>query len=120
MIQFNINNTNNIACLTLSEKTTITNAYYLFELINDQTKEVLKVVLTDVSGNKERINLFNLAFTLTKKGFYKYNVYEQASAVNTNTTGLKIVDNGKLLAYENETDLQAYEPTIATKIVYGG
>lgn len=120
MINFNINSINNIACLTLSEKTTIENAYYLFELINDQTKEVLRVVLTDTSGNKERINLFNLSFTLNKKGFYKYNVYEQASSTNVIPNGLKLVDNGKLLAYENESELTAYSPTSETKIVYGG
>ena len=92
MISITKNTTNNVI-LTLSEKTTLTNAVYLFEVINDATNEVKCFIAQDISSNKVRYNEFNFienvtenlllgTFSLDKSGFYKYNVYEQVSTTN--------------------------------------
>ena len=59
MILIRKNSVNN-NILTLSEKTTLNNVVYLFEIINDQTKNNIYFIAQDISGNKERFNEFNI------------------------------------------------------------
>lgn len=71
--------------LTLSEKVTISNPYYLFVFTNKQTNEVSKCLLTDSSAYPERYNRFELVEPddiVLIPGDYIYQVYEK-SANNT-------------------------------------
>lgn len=86
----------NTVVLTLSERTTITNPTYLFELINDNTNATKYFIAQDSSINKERFNEFTITENQTEDllngqvslayGDYKYNVYEQSSTTNLDPT----------------------------------
>ena len=96
--------------LTLSENVTIdAPAYFLFEVISDDTKEKIYFTAEDISTNACRYNEFDITLTggatdptiglidLVENGYYKYNVYQQAVQFNLDpnqTSG--IVENGKL------------------------
>lgn len=131
MILINKNSTNR-RILTLSEKTSITDAVYLFEVTNDYSNAVKCFIAEDISINPERYNEFdfientiedlqNGTFSLSLTGFYKYKVYEQASgSTNLDPTGLTEIDNGKLLVKDTVVaDLQ-YEGNTNEEVVYNG
>jgi predicted DNA-binding protein len=125
-------NTTNKVILTLSEKTTSTNAKYLFEVINDMSNEVKCFIAADISTNKLRYNefefienvtenLLNGTFSLTLSGFYKYNVYEQSSTTNLNPLlALNLIDKGKLNVVSQISSYPVYTGNQNTTIVYGG
>jgi hypothetical protein len=125
-------NTTNTVILTLSEKTTLTNAVYLFEVINDMSNEVKCFIAADISTNKLRFNefefienvtedLLNGTFSLTLSGFYKYNVYEQSSTTNLNPLlALNLIDKGKLNVASQLSDYPVYTGNENNTIVYGG
>jgi len=125
-------NTTNTVILTLSEKTTLTNAVYLFEVINDMSNEVKCFIAADISTNKLRYNefefienvtedLLNGTFTLTLSGFYKYNVYEQTSTTNLNPLlALNLIDKGKLNVASQLSDYPVYTGNENNTVVYGG
>ena len=131
MILINKNTTNTVI-LTLSEKTTLTNAVYLFEVINDMSNEVKCFIADDISTNKLRYNefefienvtedLLNGTFSLELSGFYKYNVYEQTSATNLNPLlALNLIDKGKLNVVSQLSSYPVYTGNQNTTIVYGG
>lgn len=131
MILINKNTTNKVI-LTLSEKTTSTNAKYLFEVINDMSNEVKCFIAADISTNKLRYNefefienvtenLLNGTFSLTLSGFYKYNVYEQSSTTNLNPLlALNLIDKGKLNVVSQISSYPVYTGNQNTTIVYGG
>ena len=131
MILINKNTTNTVI-LTLSEKTTLTNAVYLFEVINDMSNEVKCFIAADISTNKLRFNefefienvtedLLNGTFSLTLSGFYKYNVYEQSSTTNLNPLlALNLIDKGKLNVASQLSDYPVYTGNENNTIVYGG
>jgi hypothetical protein len=125
-------NSVNTRILTLSEKTSITDACYLFEVTNDNSKAVKYFIAADTSINPERYNEFdfienttenlqNGTFSLPLTGFYKYKVYEQASgSTNLNPIGLTEIDNGKLLVKDTVVaDLQ-YAGNTNEEVVYNG
>jgi len=125
-------NTTNTVILTLSEKTTLTNAKYLFEVINDMSNEVKCFIAADISTNKLRYNefefienvtenLLNGTFSLTLSGFYKYNVYEQVSSTNLNPLlALNLIDKGKLNVASQLSDYPVYTGNENNTVVYGG
>jgi hypothetical protein len=125
-------NTTNKVILTLSEKTTLTNAKYLFEVINDMSNTVKCFIAADISTNKLRYNefdfienatedLLNGTFSLTLSGFYKYNVYEQASTTNLNPLlALNLIDKGKLNVVSQLSDYPVYTGNENNTVVYGG
>ena len=131
MILINKNTTNTVI-LTLSEKTTLTNAKYLFEVTNDMSNDVKCFIAADISTNKLRYNefvfienvtedLLNGTFSLLLSGFYKYNVYEQASATNLNPLlALNLIDKGKLNVVSQLSDYPVYTGNENNTIVYGG
>lgn len=98
MILINKNSTNTVV-LTLAEKTTITDAYYLFEFTSDETNEVKYIIPTDISVNKLRYNEFeiieptNISMT---SGTWKYKIFEQNNNTNTDSTGLNEVECGRV------------------------
>jgi hypothetical protein len=73
--------------LTLTEKTTISNPYYLFSLKHRLTAVEYNFLLTDTSSYKERYNKFEItegATVTLDAGEYLYRIYAQTSSVNTN------------------------------------
>jgi hypothetical protein len=125
-------NTTNKVILTLSEKTTLTNAKYLFEVTNDMSNAVKCFIAADISTNKLRYNefdfienitedLLNGTFSLELSGFYKYNVYEQASTTNLNPLlALNLIDKGKLNVVSQLSDYPVYTGNENNIVVYGG
>jgi hypothetical protein len=54
-------------------------------------------------------------------GFYKYNVYEQVSAVNLNPLlALNLIDKGKLNVVSQMSTYPVYTGNQNTTIIYGG
>lgn len=85
--------------LTLSEKTTIANPYYLFSLTHRQTNKVYNFILTDISSFKERYNKFSIDETLYEffEGEYIYEIYAQTSSTNINPSlANQLVETGIL------------------------
>ena len=131
MIIINKNSTNTVV-LTLSEKTTLTNAVYLFEVINDQSGEVKCFIAEDISNNKIRFNEFNFienatedllngTFELGLSGFYTYNVYEQISTTNLDPLlATNEIEKGKLNLVDNVSDITQYSGNQTETIVYNG
>jgi hypothetical protein len=73
--------------LTLTEKTTISNPYYLFSLKHRLTAVEYNFLLTDISSYKERYNEFAItegATVTLDAGEYLYRIYAQTSSNNTN------------------------------------
>jgi hypothetical protein len=73
--------------LTLTEKTTISNPYYLFSLKHRLTAVEYNFLLTDISSYKERYNEFSItegATVTLDAGEYLYRIYAQTSSNNTN------------------------------------
>ena len=122
--------TNEKIALTLTEKTTISNAFYLFQLESDQTKD-LYYFIGDETLNSNRINLFtitegvddplNSSIILGNVGFYSYTIYAQTS--NTNLDPLlsdEVVETGKcrliddelprFIQHEIATNFKVHEP----------
>tara|TARA_R110000782_G_scaffold84289_3_gene164485 strand:+ start:1297 stop:1689 length:393 start_codon:yes stop_codon:yes gene_type:complete len=104
---------NEKTALTLTEKTTIVNAVYLFELESDQTKD-LYYFIGDETLNTSRINLFtitegvddplNSSIILGPVGFYSYTVYAQTSTTNLDPLlADETVESGKCKYIDDET-----------------
>lgn len=131
MIVVNKNSTNNVI-LTLSEKTTLENVVYLFEVINDQSGEAKYFIAEDVSPNPVRFNEFNLienatenllngTFELQLTGFYTYNIYEQISTTNLDPLlATNLVETGKLEVPDNSSELTQYNGNQTQTIVFNG
>jgi len=118
MILINKNSSNDVV-LTLSEKTSIVGATYLFEFINDATKETKLFISQDYSNNKERFNIFNIIETSTEVplmgrvslavGNWKYNIYQQTSTTNlvVANSGAK-VENGRVDVVGTDSELNSF------------
>ena len=131
MIIINKNSTNTVV-LTLSEKTTLTNTVYLFEVINDSSNESKCFIAEDISINKIRYNEFNFienatedllngTFELGLSGFYTYNVYEQISTTNLDPLlATNKIETGKLNLVDNISEITQYSGNQTETIVYNG
>jgi hypothetical protein len=91
--------TSNIV-VTLTEKQLLTAPNYLFVFTGRTTLTEIKFVLlnaADVSQYKNRYNKFSInhtLFTNAKIEQYIYNIYEQESTINTDPTGLNLLETG--------------------------
>jgi hypothetical protein len=102
-----VKNSVNTVVVTLEEKRTLTVGKYLFEFIHDQTKTKCYCVGVNLSSYTGRYDKFAITDTASpialsgqvnlKKGFGKYNIYEQTSSTNLDPTGLSVVESGKYL-----------------------
>ena len=123
------NNTN--VALTLVEKTTIVNPYYLFEFRNDITNVKYYQIFTDVStagAQRNRSNLFNIEvinsgsgankIILGNTGLYHYAIYEQSSSSNLVPTGLTIVERGQMRLIDSEASIYVQYETDVTYVAY--
>lgn len=111
--------------ITLNEKRTLTSGYYLFVFTHFTTREVVTKIYNfaeDESSYPTRFNNFplvtNSLFGSASVGQWTYDVYEQASSSNTNTSGLTKVETGVMLlkpaadfafeAYDEQITFTAY------------
>lgn len=121
-------NTVNTCFFTLSERTTLDPVYYLFELINTADNTIKTFLAEDISTNKLRGNEFEIEETqsenrLTGKitldliGDYTYNIYEQSSSTNLDTslTG-NLVETGRVDLIEDVTEDSSFEQTNTIKV----
>jgi hypothetical protein len=130
MIHLN-NSTSTEFAVTLYEKTTLTNPFYLFHFKNDTSFNDYYCIITDTSTQKQRFNLFsftegvndalNGSLILGKSGYYEYYIYEQTNATNldpTLSTGL--VEQGKMRLFNVADNPNYSSHTIAgvTNYVY--
>lgn len=133
MIKLEQNTVNNVI-VTLRELTTISNPFYLFEFISDDTNESKIFTATDISTNINRFNEFNIELTtgiedllngvikLPLKGFYKYNIYSQVSSTNLDLENItELVESGKVYINDSVTPVKTvYTDGTNTKQVYNG
>ena len=102
MITINKGEINKVV-LTLSERTTIVDATYLFTFINDQSDVIKSFIAEDISLNKIRYNQFaieenavedlvNGVVSLEQEGSWTYAIREQAS-----TTNLVVANSGAIV-----------------------
>jgi hypothetical protein len=106
--------------LTLTEKTTISPAYYLFSFTHRLTNKTTNVILTDISSYPDRYNKFlvteGTSFTLDE-GELMYRVYAQTSDSNTNPDlADELVEQGLLKTYAATSNPTEYQPTLIEKI----
>lgn len=91
-------NTNNTLIVTLQEKVTLTNPYYLFVFQNDVTLDKVCFLQSNISTHQERYDEFLITERSTSLnassgiieflpvGSWTYFVYEQASSSNLDPT----------------------------------
>ena len=125
-------NSNNTLILTLTEKVTIASPTFLFKLTNDLTRESVLFLSANLSAYKDRYDKFLITETsgtinassgvinLNPTGFWKYQIFEQASTSNLleSATG-SMVENGKLKVIGTDTTYTVYNPTSRKYKGYG-
>lgn len=107
MFLLNLNKINTVV-LTLDEKRTISNPYYIFKVTFDQTGESKFFYAEDKSTNKSRYDLFEIelisggtenltgntpSVILQPEGLWSYTVYESSAITFTNL--VNIVEEGR-------------------------
>jgi len=119
------NETDNVI-VTLNEKRTIEDPYYLFVFEHVTTKQQVKIVIpatAELSEYPDRYNEFTLStsvlFVASEAGQFNYFVYEQESDSNTDTAGLALVETGKAVLNTLQFNYTGYETTTSYK-GYGG
>lgn len=125
-------NANNTLILTLTEKITIPSPTFLFKFTNDLTRESVLFISANLSNQTSRYDKFLITETsgtinassgvinLNPTGFWKYEIFEQASPTNLleSATGAK-VESGKLKVIGTATAQNVYNPTIRKYKGYG-
>ena len=124
MLQFTKGQVNS-AIVTLTELVSITNPYFLFVLRNNETKVVLKKVFSSADDQSPFINRYNEFdfpadfFDAAQPGQWKYEVYEQADALNTDETLDTIIEVGIMnLNPATVATVKKYKPQSSTNKVY--
>jgi hypothetical protein len=118
----------NNVILTLTEKVTIQNPYFLFALNSIQLNSTVYFLATDISLYTERYNKFiwtiksdpnNNAgeFLLPIEGLYSYTVYQLTSPQLTPPEGALVLEVGNVQFGYTEQDLTIYNlPNTTIKI----
>jgi hypothetical protein len=125
MLELTLGQTSEYLVITLNEKRTLDNGYYLFRFVHQTTKEVVSIIynfLDDISDYQDRFNKFeiNTSTKFTKRGFYNYFIYEQASSSNTDPNGLTEVEQGiSNLLPAAEFEFEEYSETTTYKSYNG-
>jgi hypothetical protein len=103
MLLLTLGETSQEIVVTLNEKRTLDDGFYLFVFTNVTTKDVVNKIYAfseDMSDYQDRFNLFdidtNSTFLNKPTGEWRYEVYEQSSGTNTDITGLTEVERGIL------------------------
>jgi hypothetical protein len=126
MIKFTKGQANDFV-VTLTEKCTLVAPNYLFVFKSRQDESIVKFILlnTDNTGVIFRYDKFSVAvntyFGSSNCGLFSYKVYEQASSINTDETGLNCVETGYMdLLAGSTTDQLQYAGQASTIKVYNG
>ncbi len=110
----------NIVVLTLSEKTTIEDATYLFTFTNDQSNKVKSFIAIDISPNPIRYNRFDIiedntedlengVVKLDQLDSWSYTIREQASATNLVVANSgNIVEEGIVIVLDSSTEIPTF------------
>ena len=105
--------------VTLTEKVTIANPYFLFAFTHRVTNELTTVILTDISTQKERYNKFAVIEGTTfdlDAGEFEYVIYAQTSSTNlAPSLADEEVESG-VLKVEFDVTRTSYEVTLNEKI----
>jgi len=105
--------------VTLTEKVTIANPYFLFAFTHRVTNELTTVILTDISTQKERYNKFAVIEGTTfdlDAGEFEYVIYAQTSPSNlAPSLANEEVESG-VLKVEFDVTRTSYEVTLNEKI----
>jgi len=113
--------------VTLNEFRTLDAGSFLFVFTHIETRDEVKVLynmLDDQSDFQDRYNQFEIdtstIFSGYHPGFWNYDIYEQASLVNTDETGLTRLENGimKLLRVP-EFEFTKYQEATSFKVYNG-
>ena len=125
-----IQGTTNTVIATLTENVTISNPYYLLQLINEQTNQSYTCIVADTSGYPYRYNQFTITeklnpnplagqMSLPNWGDYIYNFYQQASATNLDPTQTQgILETGKCHVQEILPAYTVYDQQPKTNVIY--
>lgn len=117
--------------MTLTEKATLTNPYWLFEFISNDTGNRTYVLASDYSGNTDRYNVFTFSegsgstasggFTLIA-GTYDYQVWESQYNSFDTASASNIVEIGlmQIVGTISNYDPQYDETDDDTEFVYNG
>lgn len=107
--------------VTVTELTTVTPVYYLFEFEHQQSFEKVYCILTNISTNTERFDEFTIEdgvdVTFPYDGYYIYRVYQQTSSSNLDpdlSDGL--VEEGRAHVYEINSPANEYNENITFNI----
>ena len=128
MFKLTKGSTSTVIC-TLTEKTTISEANYLFVFTSRATNDVVKFVVlntADVSTNPVRWNEFNIVvnnyFANKQVGWWEYQIFEQASTTNTNVllAGALIEKGLMYLTDSSQTTYTQYSQDINFKMYDAG
>ena len=128
MFKLTKGSTSTVIC-TLTEKTTISEANYLFVFTSRARNDVVKFVVlntADLSSNQQRWNEFDIVvntyFNTAQVGWYTYEIYEQASTTNTNISlaGALIEKGLMYLTDSSSTTYTEYSQDINFKMYDAG
>lgn len=108
MINFKKGELNKVI-VTLTERVTISNPFFLFSVTSKATKEEVKTFVTDVSSYPARYNEFSVDLDL-EKGDYIYNFYQKDTDANTETDGARNLETGLLRVDGTQTTTKYYTP----------
>ena len=109
--------------LTLTERCDLTAPHYLFWFKNEISQREISVILADVSSYTYRFNQFVFIEGTTatmETGYWIYEVYEQASASNTDKDlAYQMVETGKVKVVSSASSTDSvYESNPTTNTVY--
>ncbi len=136
MIRFEKYATNNVV-VTLTENSTLTNPYYLFQFTNQTSNVDYYFIATDVSLYKERYNEFSVTerdtpntlageVELGDTGFYNYTIYQTTlttlsgltNAIQAVSSATLEVEKGKVWVVPSSDSNFTYQLQDDTAIVY--
>jgi len=108
LIVYNYGDTNQVD-VTLTERVTISDPFFLLWLEHKATKTVTKSFVVDISVYQNRYNRFNIELDL-EEGEYLYRFYQKATNANEDTDGERVLEIGELRVIKNEAETTYYTP----------
>lgn len=124
----------NILVLTLTEKVTLEEPFFLFVFTNEQTRHKSYCVAADESEFRQRYNKFiitesdspdplNGEVTLQPAGTWRYEVYEQSEATNLdpeNAAVVTLLETGIARVVGTPATHHTYSPDSEINYIYEG
>jgi hypothetical protein len=121
----------NTVIVTVSEKVTIANPYFLFEFRGDTDLKYYYCLAADISQFTYRYNQFTIIekanpnplngeISLPNAGYYHYAIYQTATADLNPAHASGVIEVGKARVIGTTADPVVYEPGPQTYIIYQG